>query len=454
MSLTVHPGTTNAFILSKGQQPSYTTVTTLPPMSQSITSLSCLTSLPSTSVLGIPDHVDSSDEYLPAAPPLVFHHELESNQPRDGLMETTTSLPIDSMYNTAIRPYSPALTSLNNLTPLSSTPFVSLPPHPLPPHLLPITTSSNMDCFNMMIPSTEASVVSSSPLSYIHTDVSQFTNPVKLIPLSSSISSTYASQISSSSIPINSAEIVESKHQPGVYSLPDSTAISSDLPKIKSEFLPDLLYSTEEPKTTVSAYGITSSITTTQPATTSPSLVGKKVTKRQNSTEGKTLKRPKPRKKPTSYDELQMQRSQANVRERQRTQNLNTAFTQLRKIVPTMPSDKLSKIQTLKLASNYIDFLWKLLENNDDHSPTTKIEEQHESCNPAPNQSNNSISPSSTVFNFSNPPTTTCSTSGYEAKEGLSYAFNVWRMEGVWRSSSNSTPEGSGSEEQMSFDLS
>lgn len=43
-------------------------------------------------------------------------------------------------------------------------------------------------------------------------------------------------------------------------------------------------------------------------------------------------------------------RSMANVRERQRTQSLNEAFGALRKIIPTLPSDKLSKIQTLKLA--------------------------------------------------------------------------------------------------------
>lgn len=33
------------------------------------------------------------------------------------------------------------------------------------------------------------------------------------------------------------------------------------------------------------------------------------------------------------------------------------AFKELRKIIPTLPSDKLSKIQTLKLASHYIAFL-------------------------------------------------------------------------------------------------
>lgn len=66
---------------------------------------------------------------------------------------------------------------------------------------------------------------------------------------------------------------------------------------------------------------------------------------------------PKPRKhrkrstKVTSFEEMQNQRVMANVRERQRTQSLNEAFSALRKIIPTLPSDKLSKIQTLKLAS-------------------------------------------------------------------------------------------------------
>jgi len=64
----------------------------------------------------------------------------------------------------------------------------------------------------------------------------------------------------------------------------------------------------------------------------------------------------------TSYDDIQTQRVLANVRERQRTQSLNDAFSQLRKIIPTLPSDKLSKIQTLKLATRYIDFLYQVTE--------------------------------------------------------------------------------------------
>jgi Helix-loop-helix DNA-binding domain len=51
----------------------------------------------------------------------------------------------------------------------------------------------------------------------------------------------------------------------------------------------------------------------------------------------------------------------ANERERHRTQSLNDAFARLRRIVPTLPSDKLSKIQTVRLATRYIDFLYGTL---------------------------------------------------------------------------------------------
>ncbi|XP_012691838.1 twist-related protein 2 [Clupea harengus] len=95
-----------------------------------------------------------------------------------------------------------------------------------------------------------------------------------------------------------------------------------------------------------------------------------------------------------SYEELQNQRVLANVRERQRTQSLNEAFSSLRKIIPTLPSDKLSKIQTLKLASRYIDFLYQVLQSDE-------MDSKMSSCS-------------------------------YVAHERLSYAFSVWRMEGAW----------------------
>ncbi|XP_065349502.1 twist-related protein 2-like [Cloeon dipterum] len=105
----------------------------------------------------------------------------------------------------------------------------------------------------------------------------------------------------------------------------------------------------------------------------------------------------KQRRKTQSYEDMQSQRVMANVRERQRTESLNQAFASLRRIIPTLPSDKLSKIQTLKLASRYIDFLYKVLQNGQDESK---------------------FAPS-------------CS---YVAHEKLSYAFSVWRMEGDWNS--------------------
>ncbi|KAJ0023603.1 hypothetical protein NQD34_003502 [Periophthalmus magnuspinnatus] len=100
-----------------------------------------------------------------------------------------------------------------------------------------------------------------------------------------------------------------------------------------------------------------------------------------------------------SFEDLHSQRVIANVLERQRTQSLNDAFASLRKIIPTLPSDKLSKIQILKLASRYIDFLYQVLQSDE-------MDAKLASCN-------------------------------YLAHERLSYAFSVWRMEGAWAMSAS-----------------
>ncbi|XP_045385494.1 transcription factor 15 [Lemur catta] len=56
------------------------------------------------------------------------------------------------------------------------------------------------------------------------------------------------------------------------------------------------------------------------------------------------------------------QRQAANARERDRTQSVNTAFVALRTLIPTEPVDrKLSKIETLRLASSYIAHLANVL---------------------------------------------------------------------------------------------
>lgn len=53
-----------------------------------------------------------------------------------------------------------------------------------------------------------------------------------------------------------------------------------------------------------------------------------------------------------------------NSRERWRQQNVNGAFSELRKLIPTHPPDKkLSKNEILRLAVKYIDFLVALLDD-------------------------------------------------------------------------------------------
>ncbi|MGH0117765.1 UNVERIFIED_CONTAM: hypothetical protein FKN15_039061 [Acipenser sinensis] len=73
----------------------------------------------------------------------------------------------------------------------------------------------------------------------------------------------------------------------------------------------------------------------------------KKFSEDSSHSSGKRGKKPSP-STTQSYEELQKQRVLANVRERQRTQSLNEAFASLRKIIPTLPSDKLNCFYFLK----------------------------------------------------------------------------------------------------------
>lgn len=55
-------------------------------------------------------------------------------------------------------------------------------------------------------------------------------------------------------------------------------------------------------------------------------------------------------------------RNAANARERDRTHSVNSAFIHLRTLIPTEPADrKLSKIETLRLATSYISHLHTVL---------------------------------------------------------------------------------------------
>ena len=67
---------------------------------------------------------------------------------------------------------------------------------------------------------------------------------------------------------------------------------------------------------------------------------------------------------PTRTLPLKVKRVAANSRERKRMHTVNSAFDQLRELVPTYPSNrKLSKIDTLRLACTYIQDLVSLLHN-------------------------------------------------------------------------------------------
>ncbi|XP_028664003.1 transcription factor 15 [Erpetoichthys calabaricus] len=68
------------------------------------------------------------------------------------------------------------------------------------------------------------------------------------------------------------------------------------------------------------------------------------------------------RKRKSRLTGFSKQRQAANARERDRTHSVNTAFTALRTLIPTEPADrKLSKIETLRLASSYISHLANIL---------------------------------------------------------------------------------------------
>ena len=72
------------------------------------------------------------------------------------------------------------------------------------------------------------------------------------------------------------------------------------------------------------------------------------------------------RKKKRSDSHYLHQRQAANQRERRRMQSINEAFEGLRSHVPTLPYERrLSKVETLRLAIGYINFLSELISSDD-----------------------------------------------------------------------------------------
>ncbi|XP_028329246.1 pancreas transcription factor 1 subunit alpha [Gouania willdenowi] len=73
----------------------------------------------------------------------------------------------------------------------------------------------------------------------------------------------------------------------------------------------------------------------------------------------------KRRRRMRSEPEMQQLRQAANVRERRRMQSINDAFEGLRSHIPTLPYEKrLSKVDTLRLAIGYINFLAELVQSD------------------------------------------------------------------------------------------
>ncbi|CAF0727573.1 unnamed protein product [Adineta steineri] len=142
-----------------------------------------------------------------------------------------------------------------------------------------------------------------------------------------------------------------------------------------------------------------------------------------------------------SQDDVQNQRAIANVRERQRTQSLNDAFAHLRHIIPTLPSDKLSKIQTLKLATRYIDFLYQILRSDEQQNSSPNLTSSSSQQTPTSQlqQQQHTLDTGSS----SSPPSQQQQPQQQQQQNErpLSYAFSVWRMEGAWSVNDNTSNE-------------
>ncbi|XP_018792454.1 PREDICTED: protein twist [Bactrocera latifrons] len=129
-------------------------------------------------------------------------------------------------------------------------------------------------------------------------------------------------------------------------------------------------------------------------------------------------------------DEFHNQRVMANVRERQRTQSLNDAFKALQQIIPTLPSDKLSKIQTLKLATRYIDFLCRVLSTSEISLLKTMDSKSILANNGLPLGTASILNAATNGTESELKGLRRATGASVIPPEKLSYLFGVWRMEG------------------------
>ncbi|XP_067828426.1 neurogenin-3-like [Heptranchias perlo] len=87
----------------------------------------------------------------------------------------------------------------------------------------------------------------------------------------------------------------------------------------------------------------------------------------------KARSRPRVKTEATATKQRKNRRTKANDRERNRMHNLNDALDALRGVLPTFPDDaKLTKIETLRFAHNYIWALTETLRMADQGRPDTE----------------------------------------------------------------------------------
>ncbi|XP_076459721.1 uncharacterized protein LOC143292895 [Babylonia areolata] len=103
----------------------------------------------------------------------------------------------------------------------------------------------------------------------------------------------------------------------------------------------------------------------------------------------RTTKRAARRRKGVSARERNIRRLESNERERQRMHSLNDAFQELREVIPHVNLDrKLSKIETLTLAKNYIKALTNVICEIRGESPPYRLSAVKDNLQPAAKSDN------------------------------------------------------------------
>ena len=108
---------------------------------------------------------------------------------------------------------------------------------------------------------------------------------------------------------------------------------------------------------------LSNSTVTSQPDVMSKQVVSVGNLESSNNSQSQQHKVGRRRKKAKCPKQQYQQRQAANMRERKRMMSINEAFEGLRAHIPTLPYEKrLSKVDTLKLAIGYINFLSEMIQ--------------------------------------------------------------------------------------------